>query len=526
MPWTYGFDDAGDSADTPGRDVLGGKGAGLVEMVGMGLSVPPGFVIGTPCGRAYFDAFPGPALPEDLDGELTTRLAALELVTGRRFGDDEDPLLVSVRSGAPVSMPGMMDTVLNVGLTPAGTEKLAARTGDQRFAYTSLERLLDTFARTVRGVDVGEIEDALMDLPSEPDPGRAAQARCEALLKVIEVESGGAFPDAHGQLRESIEAVFRSWRSRRAKAYRKHKGIDDDMGTAVVVQTMVFGNRDERSGSGVAFTRDPSTGARGAFGDFLFRAQGEDVVSGEHDTEPLPVIGDKLPEVYAELLSTFETLERHTRDLCDIEFTIESGRLYLLQSRVGQRSGRAAVELAVDLVDEGLITVDEAVTRVDDEQLAAARAPRFSDDAPEDVIARGLAASPGAVTGVCAFDSDRAQALKDGGDDVVLLRPTTSPADMPGVIASVGVVTGRGGRTSHAAVVARGMGRAAVCGVGELTVARDRRSATLAGRELIEGDLISVDGDRGVVSAGRRPTVPAHTDPTLARFLRWKEGER
>jgi pyruvate,orthophosphate dikinase len=523
QPWTYAFTDAGDA----GRDILGGKGAGLVEMVGLGLSVPPGFVIGTPCGRAYFDAFPGPALPEDLDGELTTRLAALEQAAERRFGDDEDPLLVSVRSGAPVSMPGMMDTVLNVGLTVAGAERLAARTGDARFAYTSLERLLDTFARTVRGVDVGEIEDALMDLPAEPDPGRAAQARCEALLKVIEVESGSAFPGAQGQLRESIEAVFRSWRSRRAKAYRKHKGIDEDMGTAVVVQTMVFGNRDNRSGSGVAFTRDPSTGARGAFGDFLFTAQGEDVVSGEHDTHPLPTINDRLPEVYDQLLGTFDTLERHTRDLCDIEFTIESGRLYLLQTRVGQRSGRAAVALAVDLVTDGLISIDEAVGRVDDEQLAAAHAPRFDDSPPQgDVIARGLAASPGAVTGHAAFDSDRAQALKEDGHDVVLLRPTTSPADMPGVIASVGVVTGRGGRTSHAAVVARGMGRAAVCGVGELTVARDRRSATLAGRDLAEGDLISVDGDRGVVSAGRRPTVPADTDPNLARFLRWKEGER
>jgi pyruvate,orthophosphate dikinase len=527
MAWTYAFSATENDAGDVGRDVLGGKGAGLVEMVGLGLSVPPGFVIGTPCGRAYFDAFPGPALPDDLDGELKTRLAALEESAGRRFGNDEDPLLVSVRSGAPVSMPGMMDTVLNVGLTPAGTEKLAARTGDPRFAYTSLERLLDTFARTVRGVDVGEIEDALMDLPPEADPGRAAQARCDALLKVIEAESGSAFPDAHGQLRESIEAVFRSWRSRRAKAYRKHKGIDENMGTAVVVQTMVFGNRDDDSGSGVAFTRDPSTGARGAFGDFLFRAQGEDVVSGEHDTYPLQTIEDRLPEVYAELLATFQTLERHTRDLCDIEFTIESGRLYLLQTRVGQRSGRAAVALAVDLVDEGLISIDEAVTRVDDEQLAAAQAPRFDDAVPDgDVIARGLAASPGAVTGCAAFDSDRAQALKDDGRDVVLLRPTTSPADMPGVIASVGVVTGRGGRTSHAAVVARGMGRAAVCGVGELAVAGDRRSATLAGRELNEGDLISVDGDHGIVSAGRRPTVPAHTDPSLARFLRWKEGER
>lgn len=521
MTWTFAFDEP--DAAGAGRDVLGGKGAGLVEMVGLGLPVPPGFVIGTPCGRAYFDAFPGPALPGDLDGELAGRLTALEEAADRAFGNDEDPLLVSVRSGAPVSMPGMMDTVLNVGLTVAGTERLAARTGDPRFAYTSLERLLDTFARTVRGVDVGEVEDALLDLPPIADPGQAAKARCEALLKVIEVESGSAFPDAHGQLRESIEAVFRSWRSRRAKAYRKHKGIDEGMGTAVVVQTMVFGNRDDRSGSGVAFTRDPSTGARGAFGDFLFTAQGEDVVSGEHDTQPLPTIAERLPEVYDELLGTFDTLERHARDLCDIEFTIESGRLYLLQTRVGQRSGRAAVALAHDLVEDGLITVDEALTRVDDEQLLAAQAPRFADEAI-DVIARGLAASPGAVTGSCAFDADRAAVLHENGKDVVLLRPTTSPADLPGVIASVGVVTGRGGRTSHAAVVARGMGRAAVCGVGVIQVAADKRGATLNGHELTEGELISVDGDRGIVSAGRREPTDAHeADPKLATFLRWKD---
>ena len=352
MPWTYGFEDA----HGVGRDVLGGKGAGLVEMVGLALPVPPGFVIGTPCGREYLasaSAGAPPMLPDGLEAELAGRLAALEQAAGRRYGEDTDPLLVSVRSGAQVSMPGMMDTVLNVGLTAHGAELLAERTRDTRFAYGSFERLLDAFARTVRGVDAGEIEDALLELPAVADLGEAARGRCEALLKVIEVESGQPFPGPGGQLRESIEAVFASWKSRRARAYRKHKGITEDLGTAVVVQTMVFGNRDDRSGSGVAFTRDPSTGARGAFGDFLFAAQGEDVVSGEYDTEPLPTIGDRLPDVYQQLLTTFDTLEKYTRDLCDVEFTIESGLLYLLQTRVGQRSGRAAVALAVDLVDEG-----------------------------------------------------------------------------------------------------------------------------------------------------------------------------
>jgi pyruvate,orthophosphate dikinase len=517
LVWTYGFEGEG-----VGRDVLGGKGAGLVEMVGLGLPVPPGFVIGTPCGRAYLD---GGALPEGLEAELADRVAALETTTGRRLGDDDDPLLVSVRSGAPVSMPGMMDTVLNVGLSVHGAELLAERTGDARFAWTSLERLLDGFARTVRGVDAGELEDAFLDLPVEPDPGAAARARCHALLAVIERETGSPFPDAGSQVRESIEAVFRSWRSRRAVAYRRHQGIDENLGTAVVVQAMVFGNRDSDSGSGVAFTRDPSTGARGAFGDFLFTAQGEDVVSGEHDTLPLAALGERLPEVHAQLVRAFDTCEKHTRDLCDVEFTVESGRLYLLQTRVGQRSGRAAVALAVDLADEGLITEAEAAARVDDEQLAAARAPRFdTEPPPAEVLARGLAASPGAVTGEAAFSAERAAALHDEGRDVVLLRPTTSPADLPGVIAAVGVVTGRGGRTSHAAVVARGMGRAAVCGVGELLVAPDRRGATLNGHSLTEGELISVDGDRGVVSLGRRVATPADgVDPALARFLTWRE---
>lgn len=511
---TFGFADEGD-AD---RAVLGGKGAGLVDMVRLGLPVPPGFVIGTPCGRAYLA---DDRLPNELSAELTARLAALEAATGRRFGDDGDPLLVSVRSGAPVSMPGMMDTILNVGLTEASTRTLAERTGDARFAWDSFERLLDGFARTVRGISPGQLEDMLLDLPIEDDPARAAEARCLALLGLLE-----DFPDAHGQLRGAIEAVFRSWTSRRARAYRRHNGIGEDLGTAVVIQAMVFGNRDARSGSGVAFTRDPSTGARGAFGDFLFAAQGEDVVSGERDTEPLTVIADRLPDLYDQLLGTFTRLERHTRDLCDVEFTIESGQLYILQTRVGQRSGRAAVVLAVDLVEEGLIDVEEARRRVSDEQLAAATAPRFPDRPdPATVVAHGLAAAPGAVVGKAAFDADRAQTMHAEGEPVILLRPTTSPADLPGVIASVGVVTGRGGRTSHAAVVARGMGRAAVCGVGELLVAPDRRSATLAGHRLSEGDVLSVDGDRGIVSRGEQPTAPAtRTDPHLARFLRWRDS--
>jgi pyruvate, orthophosphate dikinase len=526
-------------ADAPGPDrhLLGGKGAGLVEMVKLGLPVPPGFVLGTPCGRRYLMDH---RLPEELEGELGARMAALEEAIGRSFGDPSAPLLVSVRSGAPVSMPGMMDTVLNVGLTVSGAEALAAETGDPHFAWGSLERLLEQFARTVRGIGAGVVEEALLDHgvghgggddASGHAPGaQAARARCEVLLELIERESGAPFPDPAKQLRESIEAVFKSWNSPRAKAYRRHKDIDEHIGTAVVVQSMVFGNRGEDSGSGVAFTRDPSTGAQGAYGDFLFDAQGEDVVAGERDTLPLAQLGERLPDVGRELEAVFAILERDARDLCDVEFTVEQGRLWILQTRVGQRSGRAAVRIAVALAEEGLISREEAVRRVSDEQLEAAGAPVFASEPPaEAVLARGLAASPGAAVGRMAFDAERAQALSEQGEAVVLLRPTTSPADLPGVIAAVGVVTGRGGRTSHAAVVARGMGRPAVCGAGALEIASDRRSATLEGVALQEGEVVSVDGDRGVVARGELPLAPGETDPALARFLQWRkatEGEQ
>ncbi|HZE67902.1 MAG TPA: pyruvate, phosphate dikinase [Sporichthyaceae bacterium] len=501
--------------------ILGSKGAGLAQLTELGLPVPPAFVIGTPAGRAYLA---DGTLPAGLMDEVETQLRTLQARTGRQFGDAADPLLVSVRSGAPVSMPGMMDTVLNVGLTEAGAHGLAARTGDARFAWTSFERLLDGFARTVRGIGAGRVEDALLDVAPLPDPAAAARARCTALLQLI-AGRGGAFPDARGQLREAIEAVFRSWMSPRAVAYRNDRGIDDTPGTAVTIQAMVFGNRDDRSASGVAFTRDPATGAPDVYGDVLFRAQGEDVVSGEYDTLPLSVLADRLPLVYSELLTTLSVLEEHSRDMCDVEFTIEAGRLYVLQTRIGQRSGRAAVRLAVDLFDEGIITAEEALCRVDDEQLEAARAPRFvSDPDPTDVLGRGLPACPGAVSGAAAFDNEQAQRLAAKGFRVILLRPSTAPTDLPGLLASVGVVTGRGGRTSHAAVVARGLNRAAVCGVGELSIAADGRSAKLMGHQIVAGELVSVDGDLGVISRGRRITAPAQSaDPVLARYLSWRK---
>ncbi|HEX4107888.1 MAG TPA: pyruvate, phosphate dikinase [Solirubrobacteraceae bacterium] len=494
---TYSFHDGGEA----GREILGGKGEGLVSMVRLGLPVPPGFIIGTPAGREF--AASG-ALPTGLLDEVHERVAALEAGARRRFGDDRSPLLVSVRSGAPVSMPGMMDTVLNVGLTPAGAEALARETGDERFAQSSLERLLHGFATTVRGISAGVVEDALLDLPA----GAGASDRCVALLALIEEQSGVPFPDACGQLAEAIAAVFRSWDSPRAQAYRRHKGIDESMGTAVVVQQMVFGNRGQDSGSGVAFTRDPSTGARGAFGDVLFDAQGEDVVAGERDTLALGELGTHLPAAMAELERVFEILERDTGDLCDIEFTIEQGRVWILQTRVGQRSARAAVRLAVAFAEEGLISRAQAVARVSDEQLIGARAAVFAcEPAEADVLARGLAASPGAAVGIVALTSESAQARAEAGEAVILVRPTTSPADLSGVLASAGLVTARGGRASHAAVVARGLNRPAVCGTGELPVH--------------EGETISVDGDRGIVARGAQPRRPAEEDPVLATFLQW-----
>jgi pyruvate,orthophosphate dikinase len=514
---TYSFTD-GTGSD---RALLGGKGAGLVEMVGLGIPVPPGFVIGTECGRQYLQH---ERLPDGLAVEVRERVAELERTSGRVFGTVDDPLLVSVRSGAPVSMPGMMDTILNLGLTAASVDALARRTGDERFAVGCWERLLEGFATTVRGISRGVIEDGFMELPSSEDPVAAARARCDVLLALIERESGSPFPDPERQLVEAVEAVFASWLSPRAKAYRRHKGISDEIGTAVVVQLMVFGNRGPDSGSGVAFTRDPSTGAAGAYGDFLFCAQGEDVVSGERDTLPLSALEQRLPAVGDELRRVFATLERHTRDLCDIEFTVEEGRLWILQTRPGQRSGRAAVRIATALVDEGLIEPAEACSRVTDEQLEAAQAPVFGDPLPEQaVLACGLAASPGAAIGKAAFSPERAQALEQLGENVILVRPTTSPADLPGVLAAVGVVTGRGGRTSHAAVVARGLGRAAVCGVGDVVIAPDAAGATVNGAWISEGDVLSVDGDRGVVATGEHPLAPADTaDPALVRFLRWR----
>ncbi len=482
-------------------------------MVGLSLPVPPGFILGTDCGRDYLAA-------GKLDGELCEDIRARIRALGGRVGSwvrrrrcpaARERALGSARVHARDD-----GHLLNVGLTRAGARALANETGDEHFAMSSLERLLDSFATTVRGISRGMVEDALMDLGRDASqPGRAPSSRtseiCQCLLELIEEQSGAPFPGALEQLHEAIGAVFESWNSPRAKAYRKHKGIAEDLGTAVVVQRMVFGNRGADSASGVAFTRDPSTGAAGAYGDVLFDAQGEDVVAGERDTLPLADLTEHLPDAAAELQRVFHVLEHHTRDLCDIEFTIEQGKVWLLQTRVGQRSARAAVRLAVAFVDEGLISVEEALARVSEEQLKKARAPMFAaEPPPEVVLGRGLAASPGAVVGAVATSCEVAQERADRGEATILVRPTTSPADLPGVLAAAGVVTQRGGRASHAAVVARGLDKPAVCGVGEIAVE--------------DGDVVSLDGDRGIIARGELELVPAEDERDLARFVEWHEA--
>jgi pyruvate,orthophosphate dikinase len=509
----YVFDFAdGDRADVA---VLGGKGAGLAHMTRMGLPVPPGFVVSTRAGREFLARG---AIPQSARAEIEDHLVRLEDAMGRRLGDARSPLLVSVRSGAPVSMPGMMDTVLNVGLNAETVRALADETGDESFAWSCYERFADSYARVVRGVDAGALEERLMDL-ERADPRDVVAG----LLSLVSELDGRPVPDEpREQILEAVAAVFGSWDSARAKAYRRFRGIDDGLATAAAVQAMVFCNRGETSASGVAFTRDPSTGEVGAFGDVLFDAQGEDVVAGERDAEPLAAMAERLPEAHVRLESTLRAIEEDSGDLCEVEFTIEDRRLWILQTRVALRSGRAAVRVAVALADDGRISIEDAIDRITPAQLEAAAAPGFAAAfAPDDALASGLAASPGAASGTAVFDPARATELAAAGRDVVLLRPTTSPADVAGFIAARAVVTGRGGRTSHAAVVARGMHRPAVCGVGEIRVGTDRRTAELGGVTLREGDLVSVDGDRGVVARGTHALGPPVADPAVKRFVTW-----
>ena len=509
----YVFDFSQGSKDD--KDLLGGKGANLAEMTRLGLPVPPGFTITTEACRHYLAEG---REPDGLAEQVGRHLGELQERMGKRLGDPEDPLLVSVRSGAKFSMPGMMETVLNVGLTDASVYGLAARAGDERFAWDSYRRLVQMYGKTVLGID-GERFDEILDARKQArgvdsDLGLdAADLRriVDDFKDLVRLESGRDFPqDPRQQLDLAVHAVFESWNTERARVYRRQERIPDDLGTAVNICAMVFGNLGPDSGTGVAFTRDPATGEQGVYGDYLPNAQGEDVVAGIRNTLPLAEL-EKLDKTsYDQLLDIMATLERHYRDLCDIEFTIERGTLWMLQTRVGKRTAAAAFRIAGQLVDEGLIDEDEMLARVTGAQLAQLMFPQFDPAAERQVIARGMAASPGAAVGKAAFDSATAVAWADAGEDVILVRRETNPDDLRGMVASRGVLTSRGGKTSHAAVVARGMGRTCVVGVEALRVdPRAREFTTPDGAHVVEGDVISIDGGTGEVFLGTVPVVPS-----------------
>ncbi len=501
-----------DDADPGDVARLGGKGASLVEMRRLGLSVPPGFIISTDVCRRYLR---DGRLPETIGAAADSHLADVERTLGRRLGDADAPLLVSVRSGAPVSMPGMMDTILDLGLCDATVGGLARATGDERFAWDCYVRLLIAYGTTVRGIDAAALSMATTGSPEDAD-GLSRSAR--SLLALIEERSGRPFPqDTRAQLDEAIAAVFSSWESPRAKRYRMYAGIDDDLGTAVVVQAMVFGNLGEGSGTGVAFTRDPATGARVPYGDFLAGAQGDDVVAGEHDVGSLDDCRAIAPEAFADLTRALDVVERAHRDMCEIEFTVEQGRLWVLQSRVGQRTGAAAVRIATEMIAEGFVDPAEAITRIHPSALLHLRAPVLDPDAPRELIGRGVPASPGSAVGHVALTPSRAEEMAADGTDVILVRPFTSPDDVAGMIAARGIVTAHGGRTSHAAVVARGMDRPAVCGLTGLVVTD--AGARFGVTTLTEGDEISIDGTSGEVYRGALPRVTPAPDPRVETLL-------
>jgi pyruvate, orthophosphate dikinase len=505
--YVYDFDEPTEG----GRELLGGKGIGLAEMTQLGVPVPAGFTITTDACRAYMAS--GGELPDGLEKEIEEHLARLEETTGKRFGDPSDPLLVSVRSGAAISMPGMMDTILNVGLNDE------AVAGGERFIEDSYRRLIQMYGETVDHIDAQRFSEALdeNDLP----------ATIEAFKAIYREETGRPFPqDAKEQLGRAVRAVFESWDTPRAKAYRRHNHIPDDLGTAVNVVQMVFGNKGEQSGTGVAFTRDPSTGEQGLWGEFLADAQGEDVVAGIRTPEHVSEMQQRLPEAFDELTQTMRRLEEHYKDMQDIEFTVEDGKLYLLQTRSAKRTAAAALKAAVDMVDEGLIGRDEAVARIDPGQLDQLLHPRIDPDADYEVVAKGLNASPGAASGEIVFDADAAEDRGKNGDSVILVRWETTPDDIHGMIAAQGILTAHGGMTSHAAVVARGMGKPCVAGCEALSVDAQAKTASINGTKLVEGDVITLDGTTGEVIVGPVPLVPPDINEDFETVLGWADDLR
>ncbi|WND21079.1 pyruvate, phosphate dikinase [Streptomyces janthinus] len=497
------------------KDLLGGKGANLAEMTNLGLPVPPGFTITTEACKVYLDSGEEPAALRD---EVSAHLDALEARMGKKLGQADDPLLVSVRSGAKFSMPGMMDTVLNIGLSDKSVQGLAKQAGDDRFAWDSYRRLIQMFGKTVLGVDGELFEDALEAAKAAKKVTVDTELEAADLKKlvtkfkkIVKTEAGRDFPQSpREQMDLAIHAVFDSWNTDRAKLYRRQERIPHDLGTAVNVCSMVFGNLGPDSGTGVAFTRDPASGHQGVYGDYLQNAQGEDVVAGIRNTVPLADLERIDKKSYDQLMQIMETLENHYKDLCDIEFTIERGVLWMLQTRVGKRTAGAAFRIATQLVDQGLIDEAEALTRVNGAQLAQLMFPRFDESAKVEQVGRGIAASPGAAVGKAVFDSYTAVKWSRSGEKVILIRRETNPDDLDGMIAAEGILTSRGGKTSHAAVVARGMGKTCVCGAEELEVDTKRRRMTVPGGHVVEeGDVVSIDGSSGKVYLGEVPVVPS-----------------
>ena len=516
------------------RDILGGKGANLAEMTNIGLPVPRGFTVSTEVCTRYYDE--GGRIPDDVLDEIYEYVEKLETAAGKKFGDPSNPLLVSVRSGSRASMPGMMDTILNLGLNGEVVEGLARLTENERFAYDSYRRFIQMFSDVVMGLPKSNFEVIIDELKSSK--GVKADTELDAsdmkelsarFLEYYRENMGSDFPsDARTQLTEAVKAVFRSWNNERAIVYRRKNDIPSSWGTAVNVQEMVFGNMGDTSGTGVAFTRDPSTGEKTLYGEFLMNAQGEDVVAGIRTPQPISALKKVMPEVYERFVEIAALLEKHYRDMQDMEFTIENKKLFMLQPRNGKRTAAAALRIAVDLVDEGLLSVDEALLKIEPRQLDALLHPQFSAaslaSATADAV--GLPASPGAACGKVFFNAADAIEASERGEKTVLVRLETSPEDIEGMYASEGILTVRGGRTSHAAVVARGMGRCCVVGCGDITINEEEKFFTVADKTVREGDYISIDGTSGCVYIGMLDTVPAVIEGNFEKIMKWADERR
>jgi pyruvate, orthophosphate dikinase len=528
MRYVFDFDE--DSGG--GRELLGGKGIGLAEMTQLGIPVPAGFTITTDACRAYMQN--GRQVPSGLDDEVERHIATLEERARKRFGDSSDPLLVSVRSGAAISMPGMMDTILNLGLNDGTVEGLAGSTRNPRFAHDSYRRLVQMYGEVVDGVDGHRFEQALSDLKQargvEHDVDLSADDLTELVrtfLQIYEDATKAHFPqDPREQLRRAYRAVFDSWDSPRAQVYRRTYDIPNDLGTAVNVVQMVFGNRGDGSGTGVCFTRDPATGEKHLFGEFLANAQGEDVVAGIRTPDPIAGMQERMPEAFELLTETLDRLESHYRDMQDVEFTVQEGVLYLLQTRTGKRTAAAALRIAVEMVDEGLVSREEAVARIDPAQLDQLLHPMIDPKAKVEIAAHGLNASPGAASGAIVLDADTAEERGRAGDEVILVRWETTPDDIHGLIQARGVLTAHGGMTSHAAVVARGMGKPCVAGCDALSIDVKAGTVKLGEVELATGDVITIDGSKGTVMVGAVPLVPPALDENFGTVLGWADDLR